>query len=73
MSVSAALFLAAAASAPASGPEASRGAALAEARVTATILPAVAVRRRDGAVRADDAAPRHQVSRRGNRVLVEFQ
>jgi hypothetical protein len=73
MSLSAALVLAAATTASVEHHEASRGVVLAEARVTAEILPAAIVRQASGPERAGDNAPRHQLSRRGNRVLVEFQ
>ena len=73
MSLSAALLLAAAAPNAAQGSEPARGGVLAEARVTATILPAAAVRQADGQVEAGEGAPRHRVVRRGNRVLVEFE
>jgi hypothetical protein len=73
MSLSAVLLLAAATSGAAQGREPARGVVLAEARVTATILPAASVRRADGQVEAGKGAPRHQVVRRGNRVLVEFE
>ena len=73
MSLSAALLLAAASAGATPTPEASRGAVVAQTRVTATILPAATVRRADGQVRAGTAAPHHQVRHHGNRVLVEFQ
>jgi hypothetical protein len=73
MSLSAVLLLAAASASATPAAEASRGAVVAQARVTATILPAVTVRRAEGQVRTDTAAPHHQVRHRGNRVLVEFQ
>ncbi|HEU4651934.1 MAG TPA: hypothetical protein VFS49_11035 [Croceibacterium sp.] len=74
MSLSATLALAAAAaSAPAPQAQPPRAAVLAEARVTVQILPAAAVRQASGPEPAGDSAPRHQLSRRGNTVLVEFQ
>ncbi len=72
MSVSAAFVLAAAvAAAPADPP--SHGVAMVEARVTAQILPAVVVRQSNGLQAQDEGSPRHQLSRRGNTILVEFQ
>ncbi len=73
MSLSAALVLAAAAASAAAQGEPPRGGAVAQARATATILPAVTVRQANGEVRANGPAPEHRVSRRGNRVLIEFQ
>jgi hypothetical protein len=73
MSLSAALLLAAASASATPSPEAPRGAVLAQARVSATILPAATVRRADEQVGADAAAPHHEVRRHGHRVLVEFQ
>ena len=72
MSLSAALFLAAAAPSV-QGEPVSHGPVRAEARVMATILPAVIVRQDRGVEQASANAPRHQLSRRGNTVLVEFQ
>ena len=71
MSLSAALALAAAAAAPVHDAGPSHGAVL-EARVTAQILPSAAVRQADG-LQGGETAPRHQLSRRGNTILVEFQ
>ena len=74
MSLSATLILAAAAaSAPGQAVPSSRGIEIAEARVTAEILPAVIVRQASGPEAAGIQAPRHQLSRRGNTVLVEYQ
>lgn len=74
MSLSAALVLAAgAASAPGQEAPPSRGVEIAEARVAARILPAAIVRQASGPEAAASRAPRHQLSRRGNTVLVEFQ
>jgi len=72
MSLSAALALAAAAATPVHDAGPSHGAVLAEARVTAQILPSAAVRQADG-LQGGETAPRHQLSRRGNTILVEFQ
>ena len=65
MSLSAALLLAAAAAAPVQYAE--------SARATAQILPAAIVRQASGFQQGGDAAPRHQLSRRGNTIQVEFQ
>ena len=73
MSLSAAFVLAAAAAATGPGDQPSRGVMLADARVSATILPAVVVRQASGPERAGDDAPRHQLSRYGNTILVEFE
>lgn len=73
MSFPPALILAAAAAAPVQGDAPARGVVLAEARVTAQILPSIAVRQAGGPERNSEAAPRHQLSRRGNTILVEFQ
>jgi len=74
VSLSATFFLAAAAaSVPAQGAQTSRGAELAEARVTAQILPAAIVRQASGPEPSGDRGPRHQLTRRGKTVLVEFQ
>ena len=75
MSLSAGLILAAAAAASASvqGAPPPRRVELAQARVEATILPAVIVRQSEGPVKGGEQAPRHQVSRRGNTVLIEYQ
>lgn len=75
MSPSATLILAAAAAAAAPAQDAppARGVVLAEARATARILPAAIVRRVSGPQPAGEGTPRHQLSRRGNTVLVEFQ
>ena len=73
MSLSAALVLAAAAAAPVQDAGPSRGVVLAEARVTAQILASASVRQAGGLQGGRDAAPRHQLSRRGNTILVEFQ
>ena len=73
MSVSAALVLAAAASAPAAGDAPAQRVALAVARVTAQVLPSAAVRQATGPERADATAPRAQLSRRGTTILVEFE
>ena len=73
MSLSAALVLAAAAAAPVQHAEPSRGVVLAQAQVTAEILPAAAVRQSSGFERGDATAPRPQISRRGRAILVEFQ
>ena len=72
MSLSAAFILAAAAPA-AQGAPVARGVQLAEARVSATILAPVAVRQDSGLERAGDETPHHQVTRRGDRILLEFQ
>jgi hypothetical protein len=72
MSFPPALILAAAAAAPIQGDAPARGAVLAEARVTVQILSSAAVRQADGLQRDDDL-PRHQLSRRGNTILIEFQ
>jgi len=72
MSLSAALILAAVAPA-AQGEAVSRGVVLAEARVSATILPTASVRQDRGLERVDAETPRHQVTRKGNTILVEFQ
>jgi hypothetical protein len=72
MSLSAALVLAAA-SVSTPGDSLPRGAVLAEARVTAKILPAAIVRQAGGPERVGGDAPHPQLTRRGNTVLVEFQ
>ena len=72
MSLSAALILAAAAPSV-QGEPVSHGPVLAQARVVATILPAVVVRQGRGLEQVSANTPRHQLSRRGNTVLVEFQ
>ena len=72
MSLSAALILAAAAPAV-QGEAVSHGVVLAEARVAATILPPVSVRQGRGLEHVDINTPRHQITRKGNRILVEFQ
>ena len=73
MSLSAALVLAA--SVPASVPaaETPHRVVLATATVSATILPSAAVRQASGPVIDSDNQPRHQLTRRGRTVLVEFQ
>jgi len=73
MSLSAALVLAATAAAPVQDAAPPRGAVLAEARVTAQILASASVRQADGLQAGGDAAPRHQLSRRGNTILAEFE
>ena len=73
MSLSAALVLAATAAAPVQDAAPSRGVVLAEARVTAQILPAAMVRQASGFEPASETAPRPQLSRRGRTILVEFQ
>ena len=73
MSFSAAFVLAAVAAAPAQDAGPPHQTVLAEARVTAQILAAAIVRQADGLQRGGDTAPRHQLSRRGNTILVEFQ
>jgi hypothetical protein len=73
MSLSAALVLAVAAATPVQDTEPAHGVVLTEARVSAEILPSASVRQASGLQRGDDAAPRHQLSRRGNTILVEFQ
>ncbi len=73
MSLSAALVLAAAAAAPVQQPAPSRGVELVQAGVTAQILPTAIVRQATGLQPGDDTAPRPQLSRRGNTILVEFQ
>jgi len=74
MSPTAIFALAAAvASAPAPDAPPARGVVLAQARARVQILPAAAVRQGSGPEPAGDNAPRHQLSRRGNTVLVEFQ
>jgi hypothetical protein len=74
MSSSTALILAAAAAAfaPAQDGRPARGIELDEARVTARILPAAVVRQASGP-ESSEARPRHQLSRRGRTVLVEYQ
>ena len=73
MSLSAAFILAAAAPAV-QGEPVSHGVRLAEAQVSATILPPPAVvRQGSGLERVDRDTPRHQLTRRGNTILVEFQ
>jgi hypothetical protein len=73
MSLSAALVLAA--SVPASVPavEAPHRVVLARAGISATILPSAAVRQASGPVITSNIQPRHQLSRRGRTVLVEFE
>jgi hypothetical protein len=73
MSLSAAFVLAAAAAAPAQHTEPAHRIVLAEARVTAVILPSAIVRQASGWQRDDDTAPRPRLSRRGSTILVEFQ
>jgi hypothetical protein len=73
MSLSAILLLAAATAAPVQDDGAPRGVVLAQARVTAQILPAAIVRQTGGLQQDGDTAPRHQLRRRGNTILVEFQ
>ena len=74
MSLSATLALAAAAaSAPAQAAPPARGVQLASAQVTVQILAPAIVRQASGPEAAGDRAPRHQLSRRGNTVLVEYQ
>jgi hypothetical protein len=73
MSRSAIALAAAAAVASAQGEPPSRGVVLAEARATARILPAAAVRQASGLERNGAEARQHQLSRRGNTILVEFQ
>ena len=73
MSLSAALVLAATAAAPVQDAAPSRGVVFAEARVTAQILPAAAVRQASGLERGSATAPRAQLSRRGNTILAEFE
>ena len=74
MSLSAALVFAAAAAAPVQDDPPSRGGALAEARVTAQILPSASVRQASGLQPGNDTfGQRPQVSRRGTTVLFEFQ
>ena len=72
MSLSAALALAAAAAAASHDARPSR-VDLAEARVVAQILPVAIVRQSSGPEPAGERGPRHQLSRRGNTVLVEYQ
>ena len=73
MSLSAALVLAATAAAPVQDPAPPHGVVFAEARVTARILPSAIVRQVDGLQWNSDVAPRHQLSRRGRIILIEFQ
>ena len=74
MSLSATLVMAAAAAAtPAPEAPPPRGVELVEARVTARILPAAVVRQATGPEPAGESRPRHQLSRHGNTVLVEYQ
>jgi hypothetical protein len=73
MSLSAALVLAAAAAAPVQHAAPSHGVVLAQARATAQILPAAIVRQASGLQQATGDAPRHQLSRHGNTVLIEFE
>jgi hypothetical protein len=73
MTPAAALMLAAAATASTPGDTPSRGPALAEARVTAQILPAATVRQASGLERTGNDMPQHRVTRRGERILVEFE
>jgi len=73
MGFTAAFVLAAAAASSVQGDKPARGVVLAEARATAQILPAAIVRQAGGLQWSGDAAPHHQLSRRGNTVLVEFQ
>jgi hypothetical protein len=74
MSLTATLALAAAAgSGPAQVALPVHGVELAEARVRVEILSPAIVRQSSGPQQSGDRAPRHQLSRRGNTVLVEFQ
>ena len=74
MSLSATLALAAAAtSASAQDAQLPRGAEFAQAQVMAQILPAAIVRQASGPEPVGDSGPGHQLSRRGNTVLVEYQ
>jgi hypothetical protein len=73
MGFAASLLLASAAAATVPDDAPARGVVLVEARVTAQILPAAIVRQADGLQSTGDDAPHHQLSRRGNTVLVEFQ
>jgi hypothetical protein len=73
MTPAAALMLAAAASASNPGEVPSRGPALAEARVTAQILPAAIVRQAGGLERDRKDMPQHRLTRRGEKILVEFE
>lgn len=74
MSLSASFFLAAAAtSVPAQDAQSTRGTELAEARVTVQILSAAIVRQSSGPEPPGDRGPRHQLTRRGKTVMVEFQ
>ena len=72
MSLSAAFILAAAAPA-AQGEPVAHGVRLAQAQVSATILAPVVVRQDGGLEQAGRDTPRHQLTRQGNTVLVEFQ
>lgn len=73
MSLAASLALAAAASVQAQDAVPARGVELAEARVTVEILSAAIVRQSSGPEPAGDRVPRHQLTRRGRTVLVEYQ
>jgi hypothetical protein len=73
MSLSALFLAAAAASAPGQDARPARGVEMAEVRVTARILPAAIVRQSSGPEPAGSRAPNHQLSRRGDTVLVEYQ
>ena len=73
MSLSAALVLAASVAAPAMDTAPVRRVVLAQARVTAQILPSAIVRQASGLQPGNDATPRAQLRRRGNTILVEFQ
>ena len=73
MSLSAALVLAAAAAAQTQAAEPARPLVVAQARVSATILPAAIVRQASGLEDAPGNPPRPQISRRGRTILVEFQ
>ena len=74
MTLAAILALAAAAaSVPVQDAVPARGVELAEARVTVEILSAAIVRQSSGPESTGDGMPRHQLTRRGNTVLVEYQ
>ena len=73
MSLPAALILAAAATASTPTAAPARGVELAQGRVTAEILQAAIVRQASGPEQSGTAAPRHQLTRRGKTILVEFQ
>jgi hypothetical protein len=73
MSLSAALVLAAAATAPTQSAAPAHGHVLAEARVSARILRGAIVRQASGFQPGDETAPRPQLSRRGRTILVEFE